>query len=651
MLVGQQLGPFLIEKQLGSGAMGAVYLGRHVELGIKAAIKIMLPGAAASGSAAQRFEREAAILKQLRHPNIVRLYGIGRSGGSRYYAMEYIEGESLDQALARRGRFTWEEVVELGRQLCAALQHAHEQGVVHRDLKPSNLMVLPDGTLKLTDFGIAKDLDVTGLTAANCTVGTAAYMSPEQCKGDPNLSHKSDLYSLGVVFYELLTGRKPFNATNAVDMFMQHVKAKPERPSRIVLDLPVWFDTLVCQLLEKKPDQRPADAATVYAALGSIKEKVEAQQSAGVDAVRSRVLGGGPVVEPGTDETEKDVVRTLWTGKSKSKKRRKKTPFYRQLWFTISSVAGVLLLLAGLLYLVLRPPGPDALYRQAERLMAMGNAEARAAAREPLSLYLHHYGDRDDEQARQMKAWADDVEAGEAEDLLQRYQRRVRQGREKMMETQSEVEELAFKAGREEEAGDLAAAARTWQTIQADHKNTRWAKLAAKRLQQIARLDRLDEQFGDYLTRIRASGRELNLEGPEADAFAAFRAEHFTYLCSWTDEQGRTHTLPGDLALASSRYAELKAKVADDMGQRLWFLLASSRVRALKDRLPKEPEPARQKLLADALDWAEANKAARLLDTRAVCTHVIALYGSEEGLQRHVNRAKRIRDEVAKNIK
>src|SRR5256885_2254042 len=127
------------------------------------------------------------------------------------------------RVLARRGAFPWDEVVAIGRQLCEALRHAHDKGIIHRDLKPSNLMVLKDGTVKLTDFGIAKDTDVTALTAANNTVGTAAYMSPEQCKGERNLTHKSDLYSMGVMFYELLTGRKPFLAESPIDMFQAHV--------------------------------------------------------------------------------------------------------------------------------------------------------------------------------------------------------------------------------------------------------------------------------------------------------------------------------------------------------------------------------------------------------------------------------------------
>ena len=142
MLVGQQFGPFTVDKELGSGAMGTVYRGRFTKTGQIMAIKIMAPGIGSTNSGAvDRFEREIAILKQLHHPNIVRFYGAGKEKGMRYFAMEYIQGESLDRVMARRGRMTWEEVVELGQQLCSALKHAHDKGIVHRDLKPSNIMV------------------------------------------------------------------------------------------------------------------------------------------------------------------------------------------------------------------------------------------------------------------------------------------------------------------------------------------------------------------------------------------------------------------------------------------------------------------------------------------------------------------------------
>src|SRR5262245_9821218 len=241
--------------------------------------------------------------------------------------MEYLEGESLDHVMGRRGRLTWEEVVTLGKQLCSALQHAHEQGIVHRDLKPSNLMVLPDGTLKLTDFGIAKDLDGTQLTSANCTVGTAAYMSPEQCKGERNLTPKSDLYSLGVLFYELVTGKRPFHADNTMDMFLQHVQGTFERPSRLVLDIPIWLDTLICQLMEKAPDKRPLNAKIVGEALETVLEKVAAQKSAGVDAVHARRIDRvGPAAA--IDETDKKAARTLLEATGKGRRKRRAKKFY-----------------------------------------------------------------------------------------------------------------------------------------------------------------------------------------------------------------------------------------------------------------------------------------------------------------------------------
>jgi serine/threonine-protein kinase len=636
MLVGQQFGPFLIEKELGAGAMGAVYRGRYVKTGARVAIKVMMPAVAASDHSVARFEREAAILKQFNHPNIVKLYGIGKSGGTRFYAMEYIEGEPLDQVLARRSRFSWEEVVELGQQLCAALQHAHEQGIVHRDLKPSNLMILADGTLKLTDFGIAKDLDDIALTNENCTVGTAAYMSPEQCRGDRNLTHKSDLYSLGVVFYELITGKKPFNATNAMDMFMQHVKGKFERPSRVILDLPVWLDTLIGQLLEKAPDQRPTDAATVYAALGSIKEKVEALKSAGVEAVRDRVLGGGG--RP-ANETERDVARTLMTGKGRSRRRRKQTPFYRKLWFTLTGMVGIIVLTGGLLHLIFRPPSADSLYRHAEALMKSGKPEDRDQAREgPLALFLHHHGGRNDAQARQMQAWADDIDVAENDRKLQNYIRKTRKGLP--FPAQDDLQEQAFKAASAEDAGDLAGAAKVWLALDQAHGTTTWGKLARRRIEELSRIERQGDIFQGYMNRVRLEGRELKLEGPEAEAFTAYRYEHF----------GDLYRGKGDLAAALHRYKGMKERYADETNFRFWYLLAAGQVRDLQERAPApdRADEVRKAILGEAIE--AALRLDSLLDRRVICLHVIALYDGQKELVVFVTKARRILGEVSKGI-
>ncbi|HMF19479.1 MAG TPA: serine/threonine-protein kinase, partial [Gemmataceae bacterium] len=402
MLLGQSIGPFAIEKELGNGAMGTVYLARH-EKGLRVAIKVMAPGLNSKVSQ-ERFKRESDILKQLKHPNIVRLIASGKYHGSPFYAMEYIDGESLDHVMARRGRITWEEVVEIGRQLCAGLQHAHEKGIVHRDLKPSNLMVLADGTIKLTDFGIAKDLDVTQLTAANCTVGTAAYMSPEQCRGDPNITAKSDLYSLGIMFYELLTGKKPFTAESAMLMFELHVNGTFERPSRMVLDIPVWLDTLVCQLMEKSPERRPFNAETVGQALGRVKEKVEAQQSAGIDIAKQRKIDRSGL-QPRMDETDKEAARTLLN----KKKKKKTVPFYRKGWFQAVGLSAILLVVAYFFYATfIKLPSAESLIAEAERLRTVDRRQARSG---PIQTFIDnwdHYKDHKD--ADKMRAWADEID-------------------------------------------------------------------------------------------------------------------------------------------------------------------------------------------------------------------------------------------------
>ena len=362
MQPGQRVGPFEIEKQLGSGAMGAVYLARYRKTGQHVAIKVMLAGMAGNTTALARFEREAEVLKQLSHRNIVKFYIASHFEGSPYYAMEFIEGEPLDLTLERKGRFTWEEMVEVGKQICAALKHAHDQGIVHRDLKPSNLMTTADGTLKLTDFGIAKDLDVTQLTAANCTVGTASYMSPEQCKGERNLTHKSDLYSLGVVLYELLTGQKPFKAETTMDMFLAHVQGKFERPSRIVLDIPVWLDNLVCQLLEKLPEHRPFDATMVAGSLDQVAEKMVAQRSAGVDAAAARY------VDKTTHRTsvlktrdDKTAARSLLGGIRGIQRKQKQRIERNYGWLKAGAILIALIGLGFVFYQVMKPPAADLL--------------------------------------------------------------------------------------------------------------------------------------------------------------------------------------------------------------------------------------------------------------------------------------------------
>jgi serine/threonine-protein kinase len=467
--VGKTIGPFEIDKELGAGAMGAVYRARHTESGKWVAIKIVAPNLAANETVMQRFEREWEILKQLKHPNIVRLIATGRFGSTRFYAMEYVEGESLDKVMARRGRMDWPEVIVLGQQLCAALKHAHDRGIVHRDLKPSNLMVLNDGTIKLTDFGIAKDLDRTAITEANCTVGTAAYMSPEQCRGERTLTHKSDLYSMGIVFYELLTGRKPFSAESPLEMFMLHVKGPFDRPSKLVLDIPVWLDTLVCQLMEKEADRRPYDAAMVAEALGRVQEKVEAQQAAGIDAVKTRNKDKPPEAAQ-VDRDDLEAARWLVGRRKKKKKEEEIGPaFYQKVWFKAAALSVLLLaVLVVLFFVFFVKPSAESLYRDAERAMASSDLEKRLEARRrdgPIYDYLRYYGDVDNETTRKVKKWADEIDCEYTEKhLLKRFEDNVGVG--------VDQEEKDFrKAVEAERKGDLKEAREFWGKLAAKYKD------------------------------------------------------------------------------------------------------------------------------------------------------------------------------------
>lgn len=366
MFEGKQIGTFKIEKELGSGAMGAVYRAFDERTGQHVAIKFIAPGLGENDRIYQRFEREAKVLQQLKHPNIVRRIGTGKYHKTPFFIMEYVDGKTLAQVLEERGKLPWDEVIEIGKQIASALYHAHCLGIIHRDLKPSNLMLTREGRIKLTDFGIAKDLDAEALTSVGCTVGTAAYMSPEQCQGVRDLTHKSDLYSLGVVLYELLTGRKPYYAENVMDMFMLHVRGTFERPSRFVLDIPVWLDTLVCQLLEKDPDKRPEDAHMVEVALEEVRQKVEAQRSVGV------AVAGKVALRPKTAEDRRAAETLLESRKRKRKKNRSHWKTRLQTALTAGGLALALIAVVVLLIIALQPESPEQEYRGAERLVNEG---------------------------------------------------------------------------------------------------------------------------------------------------------------------------------------------------------------------------------------------------------------------------------------
>lgn len=235
--------------------MGTVYAAVNVETEQPAAVKVLSPALAQEEGFRERFEAEIESLKKLHHPNIVSLFGYGEQDGNHFYGMELVEGRSLEEELIAGRKFDWREVTDLTIQICRALKHAHDRGVIHRDIKPANLLLADDGVIKLSDFGIAKLFGNTGLTADGGVLGTAEYMAPEQADGRP-VTHRCDLYSLGGVMFALLARRPPFRAATMVEMLQLQRFAQPEPLRRFAPDAPAELEAIISLLLEKDPEKR-----------------------------------------------------------------------------------------------------------------------------------------------------------------------------------------------------------------------------------------------------------------------------------------------------------------------------------------------------------------------------------------------------------
>src|ERR671935_1112129 len=236
-------GRYKILRKLGAGGMADVYLAEDQELGRRVAIKILNDRHANDEQFVERFRREAKNAAALSHPNIVSIYDRGEAEGTYYIAMEYLEGRSLKELILSRGPAPLNVAIEYVRQILSALRFAHRHGIVHRDIKPHNVLVDAEGRVKVTDFGIAR-AGTSQMTEAGSIVGTAQYLSPEQARGT-NVDQRSDIYSLGIVLYELLTGAVPFNGDTPVEIAMKHLSSVPEPPSVKRPEVPRDLDLIV----------------------------------------------------------------------------------------------------------------------------------------------------------------------------------------------------------------------------------------------------------------------------------------------------------------------------------------------------------------------------------------------------------------------
>ena len=291
-----RVGPYLLERKLGSGGMGTVYLGTHETTGERAAVKVLPAALARETGFRERFAREVETVRRLHNPHIAGHLASGTVGADgaplpegaepgedavAFLALRYVEGETLLVRLRRERRLHWRAAVDLGAQTCAALKAAHDAGVVHRDLKPSNLILTPDaendggvGHVTLVDFGVAQLFAAGRLTQTGGVIGTAEFMAPEQASGQ-RVDRKSDLYSLGAVLYACVCGVPPFRGKTAVEVLQQHRFGRFDAPRRYAPDLPPAVEEVIADLLSKDPADRPADARVVANRLRTAVRKEE----------------------------------------------------------------------------------------------------------------------------------------------------------------------------------------------------------------------------------------------------------------------------------------------------------------------------------------------------------------------------------------
>jgi serine/threonine-protein kinase len=327
-------GRYRVEDVLGRGGMASVYLARDEELERPVAVKVLAEHLADQPDFRDRFLREARLAAQLSHPNIVQVFDVGEEDGSPFIVMECVEGSTLADELKERGPLGPDEVVDLALQICGGLEHAHAAGLVHRDIKPQNLLLRPDGTVKIADFGIARAAETTKLTQKGSVLGTAAYLAPEQALGE-EVTAAADLYSLGCVLYELLTGRTPYVFETLPELVVKHREEVIPPVRELRSDVPERLEAAVMHALARNPEYRPESAAALAEELA--------------------VASPDPPTRPlpratGTEATEvlSDPAATQVLSAPRPHGRGPGIAGHRRLWLALAGIAAVVALVIGL---------------------------------------------------------------------------------------------------------------------------------------------------------------------------------------------------------------------------------------------------------------------------------------------------------------
>jgi serine/threonine protein kinase len=271
-LIGKTIGNYKIISKLGSGGMAVVYKAHELSLNRIVALKVLSSHLSENNEFIKRFEREARAAAKLNHPNIIQIYAIGEEEGIHFFSMEYVKGKTLAEIIEEEKKLTYDKAIPIIIQTAEALSEAHKHGIVHRDMKPSNIMVNNNGTVKVTDFGIAYVSQETKLTKSGSIIGTPEYLSPEQCEAK-TIDNRSDIYSLGVTFYELLSGKTPYKADTPVSMLLEIVKGNFPPLNEVNPDIPEFIQKIVEKMMQTKPEDRFNNANELIESLKKHMEK------------------------------------------------------------------------------------------------------------------------------------------------------------------------------------------------------------------------------------------------------------------------------------------------------------------------------------------------------------------------------------------
>lgn len=441
-----KIGAFALEQKLG-GAGSCVYRAMQIQQRRPVALKVIKIPFAATDALRTEFSDEMHLLKKLAHPSVVRCFGGRIEGQQAYFAVELVEGETLTELVARRGRLAWEQAIEIAEGICQALQAAQDIGLHHHDLVPDKIMIAADGQAKVLDFRKDRGNNPLCPSARKRMPERLAFQSPEQISGAAS-GAPADLYSLGCLLFFMLTGQPPF-AGEAEEIARQQQHETPPRISALVLDCPVWIDAIVAQLLRKEPLERPHSAAAVLLALKETRKRAAA--GAGVT---QHALGGISALKMNVD---KDEVRRLVGAKARHASPDDETPFYERTWFVASTISLALVAFVALMTWVLWPLSPEQMIARADQLMVGDDAGQRLEAEQSYLLPLiERYPGTD--FARRAQEHLDVIEMQRADTALKR---RKNLGKD----PDNETARLYLEALELEESGNPAAARDKLQSL------------------------------------------------------------------------------------------------------------------------------------------------------------------------------------------